>query len=148
MIKYGLRNIKRRCPRKKRRRQRPPTLPLKFRDEVRRRHINRDARRQRQPVVDQERDLVREGHARERRRAEHGRRADRLPARPPPRHHEARHGHAFRELMKEDGDEHHHAERPRNALAMATPSKKVCNSSPTSAEVPATRLTAWVSSPK
>src|SRR5438132_1151315 len=89
-VKKRLRNIERRCPRKKRRRQRPPTLPLKFRDEVRRGHIDRDTRRQRQPVVDQERDLVREGHARERRRAQHGRRADRLPARPPPRHHEAR----------------------------------------------------------
>src|SRR5207249_2099115 len=31
---------------------------------------------------------------------------------------------------------------------MATPSKNVCNSRPTTAEVPATRLTAWVSSPK
>src|SRR5438309_11096065 len=70
-VKKRLRNIERRCPRKKRRRQRPPTLPLKFRDEVRRGHIDRDARRQRQPVVDQERDLVREGHARERRRAQH-----------------------------------------------------------------------------
>src|SRR2546422_7205132 len=40
------------------------------------------------------------------------------------------------------------AGRTRNALAMATPSKNVCNSSPTSADVPAIRLTAWVSSPK
>src|SRR5919109_697427 len=40
------------------------------------------------------------------------------------------------------------AGRTRNALAMATPSKKVCSSSPTRAEVPATRLTACVSSPK
>src|SRR6266540_1659503 len=40
------------------------------------------------------------------------------------------------------------AGRTRNALAMATPSKNVCNSKPTSAEVPASRLTAWVSSPK
>src|SRR5437867_9542441 len=110
-VKNRLRDIERRRSRKKRRRQRPPTLPLKFRDEVRRGHIDRDTRRQRQPVVDQERDLAREGHARERRRAQHGRRADRLPARPPPRHHEARHGHALRKLMKEDRDEHHHAER-------------------------------------
>src|SRR5436853_3528092 len=40
------------------------------------------------------------------------------------------------------------AGRTRNALAIATPSKKVCSSSPTSADVPASRLTAWVSSPK
>src|SRR5213082_695849 len=40
------------------------------------------------------------------------------------------------------------AGRTRKALAMATPSKKVCSSSPTRADVPATRLTAWVSSPK
>src|SRR3989454_86352 len=40
------------------------------------------------------------------------------------------------------------AGRTRNALAIATPSKKVCNSSPTSADVPASRLTACVSSPK
>src|SRR6267143_215141 len=38
--------------------------------------------------------------------------------------------------------------RTRNALAIATPSKNVCSSSPISAEVPATELTAWVSSPK
>src|SRR5947207_6065108 len=38
--------------------------------------------------------------------------------------------------------------RTRNALAMATPSKNVCNSRPTTAELPATRLTACVSSPK
>src|SRR5689334_9413628 len=31
---------------------------------------------------------------------------------------------------------------------MATPSKKVCSKRPTRADVPATRLTAWVSSPK
>src|SRR2546430_6828736 len=48
-VKKRLRNIERRCPRKKRRRQRPPTLPLKFRDAVRPRHRDRDARRQRQP---------------------------------------------------------------------------------------------------
>src|SRR5437016_8103574 len=40
------------------------------------------------------------------------------------------------------------AGRTRKALAMATPSKKVCSNRPTSADVPATRLTAWVSSPK
>src|SRR2546423_15607255 len=40
------------------------------------------------------------------------------------------------------------AGRTRKALAMATPSKKVCNNRPTRADVPATRLTAWVSSPK
>src|SRR5881628_2323594 len=38
--------------------------------------------------------------------------------------------------------------RTRNALAIATPSKNVCNSSPTSADVPATRATGCVSSPK
>src|SRR6266576_5835938 len=38
--------------------------------------------------------------------------------------------------------------RTRNALAMATPSKNVCNNRPTTAELPATRLTACVSSPK
>src|SRR5947207_14490765 len=38
--------------------------------------------------------------------------------------------------------------RTRNALAMATPSKNVCNSRPTTAELPATRLTACVSSPR
>src|SRR6266700_2770919 len=40
------------------------------------------------------------------------------------------------------------AGRTRKALAMATPSKKVCSNRPTSADVPATRLTACVSSPK
>src|ERR1051326_5328739 len=40
------------------------------------------------------------------------------------------------------------AGRTRKALAMATPSKNVCSSRPTSADVPATRLTACVSSPK
>ena len=36
----------------------------------------------------------------------------------------------------------------RNPLAIATPSKKVCSVSPSSAETPADRLTRWVSSPK
>src|SRR3989441_8360500 len=40
------------------------------------------------------------------------------------------------------------AGRTRNALAIATPSRKVCSSSPTSADVRASRRTAWVSSPK
>src|SRR5438876_1178565 len=40
------------------------------------------------------------------------------------------------------------AGRTRNALAIATPSKKVCSSSPTRAEGPARRFTACVSSPK
>src|SRR5213593_3407906 len=40
-VKNRLCDIEYRGTRKKRRRQRPPTLPLKFRDEVRRRHINR-----------------------------------------------------------------------------------------------------------
>src|SRR6266550_7115758 len=40
------------------------------------------------------------------------------------------------------------AGRTRKALAMATPSKKVCSNRPTSADVPPTRLTACVSSPK
>src|SRR4029077_1087953 len=40
------------------------------------------------------------------------------------------------------------AGRTRKALAMATPSKKVCNNRPISADVPATRFTACVSYPK
>src|SRR6266566_7396878 len=40
------------------------------------------------------------------------------------------------------------AGRTRKALAMATPSKNVCSNRPTRADVPATRLTACVSSPK
>src|ERR1051325_8334815 len=40
------------------------------------------------------------------------------------------------------------AGRTRKAPAVATPSKNVCSSRPTSAGVPATRLTACVSSPK
>src|SRR5438874_6266914 len=40
------------------------------------------------------------------------------------------------------------AGRTRKALAMATPSKNVWSNRPTSADVPATRLTGWVSSPK
>ena len=38
--------------------------------------------------------------------------------------------------------------RTRNALAIATPSKNVCNKRPTRADVPATRATGCVSSPK